>query len=184
MPAFSRHHNPPRLCALRGFTLVELMVTLIVAAILVTVAVPGFRSLIRSNQVTTQANDLLTAFQIARNEALKRRTTVSVCSRKSPATSPETCAGSNDWSTGWLVFADTNADGSFDSGEELIRVGDPVGGSATVSGSANFFSWLSSGISNGSGTITITPTDCQGSQRRVIRINTVGRARVDEENCP
>ena len=167
----------------RGFTLLELMVTLAVAAILVTVAIPGFSNLIRNNQATAQANELLTALKIARNEALKRRVRVSVCSRKNPRTVPESCAGNTDWATGWLVFEDPNNNGVFDAGEELIRVGDITAGGSTLTATANDISYLTNGLSSAAVTFTLTPSDCRGKQKKVIRVNVTGRARVDEEAC-
>ncbi|WP_019591516.1 GspH/FimT family pseudopilin [Thioalkalivibrio sp. ALE20] len=62
-----------------GFTLIELMVTIAVAAILLTVAVPGFQSLVQNNRATTAANQLSTAFNFARSEAVTRGVEVSVC---------------------------------------------------------------------------------------------------------
>jgi type IV fimbrial biogenesis protein FimT len=56
----------------RGFTLLELMVTIAVLAILATIGVPSFQGLIQSNRVTTQTNELVTALNFARTEAIKR----------------------------------------------------------------------------------------------------------------
>lgn len=64
----------------RGFNLIELMITLAVAVILVMVAVPSFRSLMLSNKLTTTANDMVDAIHTARIEAVKRNTTVQLCS--------------------------------------------------------------------------------------------------------
>ncbi len=75
----------------RGFTLVELMITLAVSAIIVTVAVPSFASFIRSQRASTQANDLLVSLTFARSEALKRGVPISVCSTDDAAASPPSC---------------------------------------------------------------------------------------------
>jgi type IV fimbrial biogenesis protein FimT len=62
----------------RGFTLLELMVTIAVVAIMATIAVPSFRDLIQNNRVTTQTNELVTALNFARTEAVKRGRAVGV----------------------------------------------------------------------------------------------------------
>jgi type IV fimbrial biogenesis protein FimT len=55
-----------------GFTLLELMITIAIAGILVGVAIPSFTSIITSNRLTAYANELVTALNLARNEAVKR----------------------------------------------------------------------------------------------------------------
>lgn len=62
----------------RGFTLIELMVTLAVLAILATVGIPAFQQLAAENRVSSQANATQAALQFARSEALKRRCDVVV----------------------------------------------------------------------------------------------------------
>lgn len=86
---------------MRGFTLVELMVTLSVAAILMTVAIPGFLSLRVNNALTTQANEFIAGIQLARSEALRRNERVQFC-RVTSATATA-CAGSGGNWTHWAV---------------------------------------------------------------------------------
>lgn len=102
----------------RGFTLIELIVTIAVAAILVTVAVPNLQMFIKNNRIKTSVGELAVALNLARSEASKRAARVTVCVRASDTA----CGGGNDWSTGWLVFNDTNGDGSLDAGEQVLRV--------------------------------------------------------------
>lgn len=75
----------------RGFTLVELAVTLAVLAILVTMAVPAFTTLINGNRLTAQANELVADVQAARSEAVRRNQRVTLC----PSTDNATCSGGN-----------------------------------------------------------------------------------------
>lgn len=75
----------------RGFTLVELAVTLAVLAILVTLAVPAFTALINGNRLTAQANELVADIQAARSEAVKLNQRVTLC----PSTDNATCSGTN-----------------------------------------------------------------------------------------
>lgn len=103
---------------LQGFTLVELIVTLAVAAILMGTAVPSFTSLVNSNRLATQANDLLGAMMIARSEAIRLNRRVILCSSSDGVT----CSSDAGRWNGWLVFADNNRNDSPDSGE-VLRVG-------------------------------------------------------------
>lgn len=66
-------------CA-RGFTVVELMITVAVAAILLVIAVPSFNATINSHRLSTTANDLIAAINIARMEAVKLNATTQMCS--------------------------------------------------------------------------------------------------------
>ena len=87
----------------RGFTLLELMVTISVAAMVLAIGVPSFVDLVRNNRAATNVNELLTAFAIARSESIKRGSNVSVCRSSDGAT----CTAA--WSDGWIVFSDNAA---------------------------------------------------------------------------
>lgn len=111
-----------------GFTLVELMVTMAIAAILLTQAVPSFRAMIANNRITTQVNELVTAINYGRSEAAKLNTRVVLCRSANSNTGSPSCGGTaNTWTTGWLLFADRNANATFESGTDtLIRAGAPA----------------------------------------------------------
>jgi type IV fimbrial biogenesis protein FimT len=84
-----------------GFSLVELMVTITVAAILVTIALPGFRNVIHRNQVTAASNDVLASFAYARSEAIGRGQMVSMC----PSSDGANCTpAGQDFAPGWMVY--------------------------------------------------------------------------------
>ena len=91
----------------KGFTLIELMVTIAVAAILLAIATPSFTSIINSNRLTSAANEMVATLQAARMEAVRLNTTVNVCTG---------CDGN----AGSLVaFVDANNDGDADAGEPI-----------------------------------------------------------------
>ena len=103
----------------RGFTLIELMVVIIIAAILLTIAVPSFSSLIKRNNVDSLQSKLSSALSTARTEAASRNTIVTICRSNDEAT----CAAGT-WSNGWVIFEDRDGDGSVDAadGDVLIDV--------------------------------------------------------------
>ena len=96
----------------RGLTLVEVMITLTIAAILSSLGVPGFVDLIRTKNLAAAASDLKSDLNFARSEAVKRNRRVLVC----PAgASANTCGGGTDWAIGWLVCVDADANGACDT---------------------------------------------------------------------
>lgn len=88
----------------RGFSLIELMLTLVIAATLMGVAVPAFRGLVNSNRVITQSNDIVAALNLARSEAITRNTNITFCGADT-ATST-TCSTTTPW-VAWVVLNGT-----------------------------------------------------------------------------
>lgn len=80
-----------------GFTLVELIVTMSVLAVLLGIGVPSFQATIQGNRITTTANDLVAALQFARSEAVRRGVNVTLCSSNNQTS----CSGT--WTDGWVV---------------------------------------------------------------------------------
>ena len=95
-----------RLPAMAGFTLVELMITLVVAAVVLGIAVPNFTGMVNSSRLVAQANELVTGIQLARSEAVRLNRQVTFCGGADAAATTCNATGRN-WSV-WLVLrADT-----------------------------------------------------------------------------
>jgi type IV fimbrial biogenesis protein FimT len=103
---------------LRGFTMVELMVSIAIAAILAGLAVPSFRDLIASNRLKSHTSAFHTSLLLARSEAIKRKEgRVVVCKSADGAA----CTTDGGWQQGWIVFADANGNGSVNAGEVVFH---------------------------------------------------------------
>lgn len=125
---------------LAGFTLLELMVAIAVAAILVSVSAPSFRSIIQNNRLVGQSNEIVTAFQVARSEALKRNRSVVIC----PSSDGATCETS--WVDGWIVAEDSAGAGSTTvTLENVIRVWAAPEGQLAIANAPGFIRFLPRG---------------------------------------
>jgi len=103
----------------------ELVVVLALAAVIIGIGVPNFREFQRNNRVTVAANDTLGGVITSRAEALRRQVTISMCPSADPLADDATCGDG----TGWIVFADEDANCERADAEELIsgvRIDDDV----------------------------------------------------------
>lgn len=101
-----------------GFTLVELMVTIAVLAIMAGLAVPSFQAAINANRLTGSTNELVNALQTARMEAIRRNQRAAVCLSANANAGTPTCSTSSP--TGWLVFVDADRNGAYGAGDTLL----------------------------------------------------------------
>lgn len=124
----------------RGFTLVELMVTLTIMSIFIGMAVPSFASFLQSNRGQAAQLDLLSSLSYARSEAVKRGVPVMLT-----ATAPGTAG--NEMGGGWTVWVDANGNGVPDGDGEVLRVHGAFTGDLKVSSAATQMSFQPSGYS-------------------------------------
>jgi type IV fimbrial biogenesis protein FimT len=162
---------------LRGFTLVELLVTLTVTAVLMALAAPTFRTLLLKRSVQAAADALVSDLRLARSEAVKRSATVSVCSSADGAS----CSNGAAWQSGWIVFADADGDGSLDAEDTVLRVQDAWRSvasiaSATPGNDRRSFVFQATGIARAATqTFFVTPTGLAADLTRLVCVSSQGR---------
>ncbi len=168
----------------KGFTLIELITVLSILAISITLAVPSFKSLMQSNQASSEAHKLLSSIFLARSEAVKRGVRITMCPRVYPRTNPETCTGSTEWSKGWLLYIDeSGVIGDFDGTDTLIKAWGSVSGNPTLTATAPTLRFQTSGDVLTSVDFTLTMPNCSGELVRNIDVSVTGRALITKSAC-
>ncbi len=163
----------------RGFTLIELIVTLSIVAIISSIALPAFETTIQKNQQSSQTKDIFSSFQVARSEAIKRGQIAVICASDSGTS----CSPTEDWDAGWIAFIDNDLDNIYDSGGDvLISVTEGLDGGYTLIGSTDIeqmFRFAENGNAIETGTITLC--DSRGADyASAIIIRTSGRPKLSE----
>jgi type IV fimbrial biogenesis protein FimT len=182
----------------RGMSIIELMLSVGILALIAAVATPSFTGIVQNSRIRSQSSDLMATLAIGRAEAAKRGMRVALCASTSYNVTPPVCTGggATGFSSGYIVFADANANGVFDSGTDvLIMVSEPLAGSNTLTTSATFTGLLPvaqvlhfrpSGATNlpaAGGTFKLCDSRT-GNFGRLITITVTGRASSAETSCP
>jgi type IV fimbrial biogenesis protein FimT len=157
-----------------GFTLWELLVTMLVAGILVAVGIPSFRDAQRNSAITAAANDLITGLLAARAEAVKRQVPVTLCASPDPTAPNPVCAqdgaGANggfivwvDWDpthvdpvTGTPTFTPSDGNAVIDNNETIL-IRTPAPSSAAPNGTLNVYAATTIGGNANSGYVSFGP---------------------------
>lgn len=165
-----------------GFTLIDLLVTLAVLAIVIAIGVPGLQTITESNRAASQ-NNLITGTLIsARSEAIKRGVDVTICASTNATAATPAC-NTAQWELGWIVFADMNQDGVYDpppaGKDSLLGVSDQLTGGLTLR-MVNFSDLTKLRIQpNGAirgtpGTFKICTQDADPKKARAINVTAIG----------
>ncbi len=168
-----------------GFTLIELMITIALAAVLLSIAVPSFTDAIKRNRLTTQLNNSYIALKVARSEAVKLGSNVTVCS----STDQTTCNGDVNWHNGWVIL---------DTAGTVVRVGSALESGTTLVASAEDTSKSETGVIFRPDGLVNDPTSggvsrlslvlqvagCGVGEQRTITISNLGISTISSDDCP
>ena len=150
-----------------GFTLVEMLVTLAIFAVLLMIALPSMRPFLQSQSVKNASMDIVSTVALARSEAIKRNAQVDV-----------KATNAADWSQGWVVSQNTPA--------ATIRK-QPALGNIVITPSSGIFSFDGNGRMTTTGaTFAIAPTNKTGSQPLClsVTVGATGRVESTKVTCP
>jgi type IV fimbrial biogenesis protein FimT len=172
-----------------GFTLLELLMTIIVVTILLATGAPAIKDFIKNNRVTGQTNGHVSVIQHARSEALKRGTNVVVCASDDQAK----CTGKDTWTDGWILFSDLNLNDQPDVGtgkcldteDCIIATRTHLPGGSTLTSDAGFVRFLPTGQSGAGAAVefTLKAKNCEKDQARKITITPQGYTQVSTVAC-
>ncbi len=151
-----------------GFTLVELMLTLAIASLVMTMAVPSFSTMMKNNRLTNQVNQLVTALNLARSEAINRRVNIDVVA-------VDDSNSANEWGKGWNVVI---------NGGDTLRVFPALDGGVTLDSASgvNTIQYSSAGRASVMDVFTLCD-DRTGETGREVTISVTGRISVAGVAC-
>lgn len=177
-PVSARPYPRPA-CRWTGYSLTEILATLAVAGVVVGSGVPAMQSLVYDQRLTTQVNQLHGDLHLARSEAIRRASQVTLCKSSDGVA----CSATSSWQDGWIVFADANENESVDAGEPIIRAQQALAAGTTLrfGTSYRYIFYKPDGTAWPNATFTFCdPRDA--AYARAIIITTAGRARVSSKS--
>ena len=153
-----------------GFTLYELLITVLVIGVILTIGLPNMREFTANSRISATANDLHGALMLGRTEAARAREEVTIC-----ASSNGTACNSADFDTGWIVFVDGTGDGNgvVDGTDTVLRIFPAVDPSINVNATdlggnpASRFTFTPASVGTGAAGMLTAATICDGRGNRV-----------------
>jgi type IV fimbrial biogenesis protein FimT len=175
----------------RGLTLIELMITLVILGVTVTMATPAMQQLIQSSRLRAETTRLLDAINLARSEAVLRNVAVSLCPSSMAYSGIPACSG--DFSKGWIVFTNRNRDRVIDTdSDSVIRAFEPIPSGFSLTNLAGsrpieeLITYLPDGSSRRNLSLLVCPPNDMRLEPWRVVLSSVGRARAAkvEGRCP
>ena len=178
----------------KAFTLIELLIAMAMLVIVVAIGAPSMSSLLKSNELKGGLSVLYSALAFARDEAVTRRSQVTICGTKDALV----CSEEPDMTSGWLIFSDVNENGKLDLADCnpildcVLRIQEPISSGATLTASANWIAYGRNGELDidGASSIRLCRSDAEAvndsNRSLTINIAASGNARSSKGStkCP
>lgn len=161
-----------------GFSLLELLLSLFLMAVLAGVAIPSFAGVAANSRIRTEVNALFHAVHLARKESIMRRSVVSIC----PTNNSLDCSAQYDWSQGWIMFNNLDRDEPprLDPGEAILQV-HQTGPMVRITANRRGFTLRATHKRATNGTIIVCDYKLRGTSRALV-VSYTGRPRVAVTN--
>lgn len=160
---------------IRGVTLIELLITLAVGVILLTIAVPSMTNFVESNRVIGATNDFIGALSKARDEGLKGQ--AAICKSGGGTT----CVTTGGWESGWIVFSDVDLNGALTASDVTLQRFESISPGTAITTSSNIIVYNRQGSTT---TTTFTFCNSRARQQRTIGLTAfTGRHTLAEGTC-
>ena len=130
-----------------GFTLYELMITVMIVGVILTFGIPNLTAFTQNSRMTSSANDLHAAFHLARSEAARARTNITICASADPMGAGSDCDGT--WDQGYIVFIDDDGNQARAGANETVLRAHPAADSGVmlrIANNASYFMYASTGL--------------------------------------
>jgi prepilin-type N-terminal cleavage/methylation domain len=168
-----------------GMTLVELLVTVTLVAILLAIGLPSYQGITTTNRMAAEMNALVGDLQYTRSEAVKQGQTVTICA----STNGTSCSGSANWANGWMIFADANGNQAVNTGESRLRLQTALGSTDTLqshsSTALQAITFNRNGFSSNTGSVTLNDASGTTDRRQCVLVSTVGNVKLQSgAACP
>ncbi len=134
----------------QGFTIYELLITLLMIGIILSIGVPNMSGFMQNSRITGTANDLHASFQLARSEAARSKSNITICASANSMDAAAACGGT--FNDGWIIFVDLNGDLARGGAEENVLRAHPAipdNLNIATNDDADYFGFAPSGLGRG-----------------------------------
>jgi len=166
----------------RGFSMVELMVTLVIAGVLLGVGLPSFKDFLANSRIAETNNALVHSLHLARSTSVERLESVGLCVSDAPMLDDASCAIGSNYNNGWFVYVDANKDGLRSAAEDILERVDAPGPAFAFAPSTQFENQIYFNDSGASITVAGQPISgdiridyADGMKVRLVSVSANGR---------